>query len=275
MRMRVVRKILAVLMLAAEAALLTSCAAQKVTVPASVAAASLPTGSVAHVDRRIATAYYAADVPALQSLRLALEQRVEHDPQAGKYVWYDLGFANFALADRTGDMDHFDACIDAAERALKKAIALDARFADAHALLGLSYDVEISRHHWKGMTLGIMAGRAIGKAFALAPTNPRVVLIKGFSDYGTPAMFGGDKQRGRQEYAEAVRLFDRHQTSDPEAPTWGKAQALRWLADVEAREGDFEQARGHYQAALKLFPAFKGAKFGLNRLLEKMHSAAD
>jgi hypothetical protein len=43
-----------------------------------------------------------------------------------------------------------------------------------------------------GMTLGPRAGTAMQSALALAPENPRVVLLDAIATYYRPPMFGGN-----------------------------------------------------------------------------------
>src|SRR5579885_2801191 len=185
-----------------------------------------------------------------------------------KYAYYYLGFSDYELALLDQDQDQGKATdyIGAAEDALQAALKLDADFAEAEALLGSSYGVEIGLSPMKGMFLSSKVVSHLDHAAKLAPGNPRVALLQGISDYETPEAYGGDKKRAAAEFHAASAAFDAYRQPDEQAPDWGRAETHVWLAKAETNAKDFTAARADLTAALKLAPGYKWAK----GLLEKL-----
>lgn len=209
------------------------------------------------------------DEAALLKVRAGLEA----DIKAGhpdKYGYYYLGLTDYELAVIDDDEDKASDYIDAAEDALKSALKLDPAFAEAEALLGSSYGVDIGLHPMKGMFLGSQVTNHLGKAAQLAPGDPRVALLQGISDYKTPEAYGGDKQRALAEFRAALAAFDTYRQPDDQAPTWGRAESHVWLAKAEAGAKDFAAARADLNHALEIAPDYKYAR----RLLDKLPPAS-
>lgn len=221
----------------------------------------------ADIGRQIEAADFAGDVQALARLQAQLTDAVKQ-PTPGKYTYYYLGYADHALAEVYADTESSKAtdCLHDAEDALKQAITLDPNFAEAYALLGSSYGLEIGLHPFKGMWLGGKSNGLLAKALQLAPDNPRVLMQRAISDYSTPATFGGDKQRALREYTAALARYDAYKPADDQAPTWGHATAYVWRGDAEVGLNDPEAARKDYTAALALVPGYKLAAAKLAKL---------
>lgn len=226
------------------------------------------TPDLARTGQRIEQAYYGNDAAVLLKLSSSLERAVEQTPKPGKYLYYYLGYADYALGGvyAAGNTHDANGYLEQAVAALTQALHRDPNFAEALALLGSSYGKEIYLHPFKGMFLGPKAGNAIDHAMQLAPANPRVVMFKGVADYYTPSYFGGNKPRAEQEFRRAIGLFASYTPSDATAPTWGKAEAYFMLAQAEAAAGETQQARSDYHAALTLEPGFADAKAALGKL---------
>ena len=183
-----------------------------------------------------------------------------------KYSYYYLGLADYELATLDADAGKATDYIAAAEDALQTALKLDPDFAEAEALLGSSYGVEIGLDPGKGMSLRSQVSSHLDHAARLAPGDPRVALLQGISDYVTPEAYGGDKKRAMAEFHAALAAFDTYRQPDEQAPTWGRAETHVWLAKAEAGAKDFAAARADLTAALGIAPDYKWAQGLLDKL---------
>ncbi len=68
-----------------------------------------------------------------------------------------------------------------------------------------------------------------GKAEALAPQNPRVVLNKAQFEMGSAQFFGTDTAPICAKIEESLQLFDTFKPETPFHPSWGKNQAEQAL----------------------------------------------
>lgn len=205
------------------------------------------------------------DEAALLKLRASLGAGIKTG-HPDKYAYYYLGLSDYELAVLDEDDGKASDDIDAAEDALQAALKLDPAFAEAEALLGSSYGVEIGLHPVKGMFLGSQVTSHLARAAQLAPGNPRVSLLQGISDYETPEAYGGDKKRAMAEFRAASAAFDAYRQPDDQAPTWGRAETRVWLAKAETGSKDFAAARADLTAALGIAPDYKWAKGLLDKL---------
>jgi len=205
------------------------------------------------------------DEAALLKVRAGLEAGIKTG-HPDKYGYYYLGLSDYELAILDEDEGKVSDYIDAAEDALQAALKLDPAFAEAEALLGSSYGVEIGLHPIKGMFLGSQVTSHLDHAARLAPGNPRVSLLQGISDYETPEAYGGDKKRAMAEFRAALAAFDTYRLPDDQAPDWGRAETHVWLARAEAGSKDFTAARADLTTALRLAPDYGYARRLLDRL---------
>lgn len=73
------------------------------------------------------------------------------------------------------------------------------------------------------MTFGMEAGKALEEAMQLDPTNPRLHYLKGMSLFGTPAQFGGGKDKAKPVFEKALELYESAEVK-PMYPDWGKKE---------------------------------------------------
>lgn len=230
--------------------------------PAPATAAPL---DLSRIGPAIEQAGYRRDAGSLQSLRKRLAAAARDG--GGADAWYYLGYADYSLAHALDDTpEKATEAIEAAQAALKQSLRAKPGWAEALALLGSSYGVDIGLHPMKGMALGHKANAAIRKALSIAPHNPRVVLLAALNDYHTPAAFGGSRKRAERELEHSIRLFQRYRAPPPNGPTWGKALACYWLGRAAAKDGDTGKARRSYEAALEAAPGFARARAALSRV---------
>lgn len=75
-----------------------------------------------------------------------------------------------------------------------------------------------------GRTLGAEIGELSGRAVALGPENPRVLLMQARGAMQTPVEYGGGPDRARAYLERAISAFERDKPQ-PLAPTWGREEA--------------------------------------------------
>lgn len=219
------------------------------------------------LSQRIELAGYHRDAKGMEAVRAELEDATSQSPQ-DKYLYYYLGYVDYVLAEQYSDDGGSEATdrVQAAEGTLNRALKLDPGFAEAEALLGSSYGLEIGLHPIKGMFLGSKASKHLAHALQLAPDDPRMILLNAISDYETPPAFGGDKQRAAQGFRHAVNAFDSYHSDAAAAPSWGRAEAYELLGLAESEAGQHDLARADYAKALALVPDYRQVQKNLAAL---------
>jgi Tfp pilus assembly protein PilF len=154
-----------------------------------------------------------------------------------------------------------DACNAALDAALKR----DPKFAEGHALQSACYGYLANLGGMAAIRNGSRSGKSMESALALAPKNPRVMLIDGFGVYFRPKFVGGDPAKGCRRFREAAAAFD---SSSPSTETndlfgWGAAEAHYWSGRCAKDSGDQAMARREFERALQIAPNFAAANRAL------------
>lgn len=165
--------------------------------------------------------------------------------------------------------DKREPILDDAIDHLKQATTLDSTMADAWALLSSCYGQRLGLDPMRAMSLGPKADETLAKAKELAPENPRVWIVSGTSDFFTPSMFGGDKERALENFQKAARLAEQETVDDPLRPNWGHAEAYAWIGYAHKEAGRTEQSRQAFDTALEINPNYGWVKHSLLPELEK------
>jgi tetratricopeptide (TPR) repeat protein len=196
------------------------------------------------------------DANVLRRTRVAAERAVVRFPNDA-WVGYYRAYAAFREAGlllsiaRGKEVAAFlNPAVKAIEDVLDVAPSADG-FAILSALQGQR--LTASGSTFTAIRLGPSVLRAIGKAEALAPTNPRVWLLKGINAFNAPSAFGGGQQNAEQHLRKAIALFATFRAPTP-APTWGLADAWIWLGRSLQAQGRPAEARAAYQTAIQLEP---------------------
>ena len=172
-----------------------------------------------------------------------------------EFALYYLALCEYRLATLfAATSDEQTQCINRTIEHLKGAIELEDNFSDAHALLASAYGQKLGLKPHLGMALGPETKRVLEKSKRLDGNNPRVVLIDGMSDYYTPAVFGGDKQRAISKMEHALELFAKEEIRDALQPSWGYDEACAQLGIMRQEAGDIEGAREAFVKALDVNP---------------------
>lgn len=159
-----------------------------------------------------------------------------------------------------------DETLASAEASFRKAIDLDASYADAHA--GLCDTHRERFHATYDMTAFESAEAACNRALALSPREPSVLI-----SLGTLYQLSGEDDRAEQNFLKAIELDDR------------AADAYEGLAWTYENQNRIDDARKAFQRAIDIQPgywrahmAMGGFLFRIGRLdeaLEFMREAVD
>ena len=184
-----------------------------------------------------------------------LFDRARQDDHHEEFALYYLALCEYRLATLFAATPGEQAeSINRTIEHLKGAIELEDNFSDAHALLASAYGQKLGLKPHLGMALGPETKRVLEKSKRLDGNNPRVVLLDGMSDYYTPAMFGGDKQRAISKMEHALKLFAKEEIRDSLQPSWGYDEACAQLGIMRQEAGDIEGAREAFVKALEVNP---------------------
>ena len=215
----------------------------------------------------------AGDLDAMYAARATFERALA---DTGLAAWghYYIALADYRIAGLLGEesKDQASEHLKVAVEHLKKATEIDPQAAEAYALLSSAYGLQIGLSPMKSMLLGPRVGRAAQQAKQLAPDNPRVVLSAAISDFNTPKMFGGSKEKGLQGFQRAAELFAQEEPTDPIHPVWGHSRTYAWLGIAYQNQGELESARAAFEKALEIDPDFGWVKNWLLPELEKANS---
>lgn len=215
----------------------------------------------------------AGDLDAMYAARATFERTLA-DTALVAWGHYYIALADYRIAGLLGEesKDQASEHLKVAVEHLEKATEIDPEAAEAYALLSSAYGLQIGLSPMKTMILGPRVGKASRKAQQLAPDNPRVVLSAAISDFNTPKMFGGSKEKGLQGFQRAAELFAQEEPTDPIQPVWGHREAYAWTGIAYQDRGELESARAAFEKALEVDPDFGWVKYWLLPELEKANS---
>ena len=188
----------------------------------------------------------------------------------------DYRIANYLLAQGKKNKDQASKHLKEAAEHLEEATREDITREDAkavaaeiYALLSSVYGRQISLSGIKGMFLGPKSGNLLKKAEQLAPDNPRVVLSAAISDFNTPKMWGGSKERAVEGFQRAAYLFVQEKPTDPIHPVWGHSETYTWLGIAYLDRDEEDAARAAFEKALEIDPDNGWVKYELLPKMEK------
>jgi len=169
------------------------------------------------------------------------------------------------LTKRDGDAKRAgDACVTTLDALIQR----QPRSFEALALQSACYGYLANLGGMAAIRNGSRSGKSIEAALALAPKNPRVILVDGFGLYFRPKFVGGDKGKGCARIREATKTFDSLNPSgaaSASALDWGAAEAHYWSGRCARDAGDAAMARAEFEKALVLDPNLAVAKKALGR----------
>jgi hypothetical protein len=193
------------------------------------------------IESRIQYGYYTEDSRALQNLQQALGEDDAHDPLRGYYA----ALVAWRLALLATQADFADG------------LALRAACQAPPAAAGGGLHLPFAGHG---------ARKDIERALALAPHNPRVLLIDAVGDYQLPISQGGNRERALAKLRQVVAAFEVERGGPEPVPGWGAVEAYLYLARDLMDHGDAVSARDALEHALLLAPEYRQAR----RLMAKI-----
>ena len=189
------------------------------------------------------------------------------DPQyASAYKQFRL-LQEAVLAKRDSDAKRAgDACVTTLDALIQR----QPRSFEALALQSACYGYLANLGGMAAIRNGSRSGKSIEAALALAPKNPRVILVDGFGLYFRPKFVGGDKGKGCARIREATKAFDANNSNGAASASgsaldWGAAEAHYWSGRCARDSSDATTARAEFEKALVLDPNLAVAKKALGR----------
>lgn len=219
-----------------------------VALPASAAESLLPYRD------RIEQGYNARDNQAIEAAIADLKKAGKSSDQEDLATYY-TAFARLRQSaipgiDKRHARDHLEQCIDELEPLLERR----SDYAQARALYASCLGASSSYYVLRAATRGIAAGREMTAALKLAPDNPWVVFQDAVSDFSTPALFGGSKERALDKLQRAAQLFVASRPAGSTEPVFGESEAWLYLGRVYLATGQKDKAREALETARMLAP---------------------
>jgi tetratricopeptide (TPR) repeat protein len=205
---------------------------------------------------RVSTAVPLADQNELRALHGELTRATSEElaPRDEFLVRYTLAYVERSLAfSRETPIDERRTLMEDAARQLERAIAIEPKSADAHALLGSVLGASAGLFRERAAELGRRGRTSLAHAAELEPFNPRVQLLLGSSALYRPPEFGGGADKAEPHLRRALALFVNEPKSKP-WPNWGRYEAHVLLGASLHKLDRKAAAREQYELALALVP---------------------
>ena len=225
-------------------------------------------GAWRDIESRIQYDYYTEDARALTTLEDTVAGADSHAPLRDYYLGL-LAYRQALLAAQGsvpagGGVGQFAShCVTH----LDAALAVKDDFAEALALRAACLLVPLASGSYAPLA-SYHVHKDISRALALAPRNPRVLLIDAISDYQLAPSSGGNKERALVKLRQAAAAFEAERRETERVPGWGAAEACVFLARDLLDHSDPVAARDALERALVSAPEFAQAR----RLMGKITS---
>ena len=191
----------------------------------------------------------------LRAIRSDLQRRIASPGPDETMLRYTLVYASYRMVNLPDvpSNERTDLLTEAVAQ-LQQVVKMNPKDAEAHALLGSVYGLQIAESPViRGMTLGPRASGALERAEEIDGGNPRVLLLQGVSAFNTPAMFGGGTDKAERFLRRSLERFAAEPAGKP-WPNWGRFDAHVWLGQALLEKGDKAGARAEYDKARALAP---------------------
>ncbi len=192
---------------------------------------------------------------AMSTMDIAALQAIRPDLQG-----YELALANYRLAlsaNLTGNDELAKDALDSSMEALESLDETTPENAEIKALLAQVYGYQIALSPIKAIYYGPKSQKKLAEAEALAPNNPRVLLVKGIGAANTSPMFGGDSDNAVEAFSKSIAAFKDDEYSSYH---WGYAEAYTWRGLIMQQQGKIEEALSDWNNALNIDPNYGWAQ---------------
>ena len=151
-------------------------------------------------------------------------------------------------------------------QSLTRALALNERDAESHALLANAYGLSIAARPVRAAWLGPRVLKHQKSALRYGPANPRVQYLIGTSQYHGPQSLGG-KREALQHFLKAEELFaeEANRPAGPREPRWGRSSCLVFIGKTCEELGKPVDAERYYRQALEVNPQNQLAQEALKK----------
>lgn len=147
---------------------------------------------------------------------------------------YYVALVNTTEAFKTRDKEKITALLTKAQTAQDNAVAISPNNAELLVMQAMIHTAWIAFDPMtNGMKLSGKVNELYGKALALAPDNPRVVLCKAEFDMGSAKYFGSDTKPICAMAERSLTLFANFKPETPYSPTWGRDRAEQMVAECK------------------------------------------
>lgn len=138
---------------------------------------------------------------------------------------------------------------------LTRAVALNERDAESHALLANAYGLSIAARPVRAVWLGPRVLKHQKSALRYGAANPRVRYLIGTSQYHGPESLGG-KREALAHFLKAEELFveEAGRPAEPLEPRWGRSSCLGFIGKTYDALGQPADAEQYFHKALEVNP---------------------
>jgi tetratricopeptide (TPR) repeat protein len=157
--------------------------------------------------------------------------------------------------------------MEAATDALTRAVELEVRDAESHAMLGTIYGLRIDGNLFRALRLGPRVQKHRVQALRYGAENPRVRYLLGVCLFHT-ARKPAEYREALESLQVAERLFEEEagRVAGPGEPRWGHSSCLTFIGRTHESLGQLAEAAEYFRKALALQSSNHVAAEGLARV---------
>ncbi len=182
------------------------------------------------------------------------KEKVENSHYLLDLINFQYGYIGWCLGnDKKKAANHY---LDLMENNLEVLKALNGETADYHAYHAAAYGFRIGLKKWRAPFLGPKSMDHAEKALDKNPESFQANMEMGNIWNHMPEMFGGSYAKAMNYYLNALNIIEKTKTGATDQ-NWMYLNLLAIAGQMEAEEGNKDQAILFYEKALKIEPEFK------------------